>query len=107
MGGTWVSENAKKKNMWGILAAAYEQYQKKILHQRHPGYCCEFHLCQWQTSICHLTITFGYPEENCNLLATAEIYPANMSMFLETASALQDQDLVKKPGSQMNYHSQY
>jgi hypothetical protein len=30
-----------------------------------------------------------------------------MGMFLETASALQDQDLLKEPGSQMNYHSQY
>jgi len=105
-GGSWVSENAKKKNMHGILAAAYEEYQKN-LSQRHPGYCCKFHQCQQQTSICHLTITFGYPEENCNLQATAEIYPANMGMFLETASALQDQDLLKEPGSQMNYHSQY
>jgi hypothetical protein len=29
MRGTWVSENAKKKNMRGIVAAAYEEYQKK------------------------------------------------------------------------------
>jgi hypothetical protein len=29
MGGTWVSENAKKENTRGILAAAYEEYQKK------------------------------------------------------------------------------
>jgi hypothetical protein len=27
--GTWVSKNAKKENMQGILAAAYEEYQKK------------------------------------------------------------------------------
>jgi len=30
MGGTWVSENAKKEIMQGILAAAYEEYQKKL-----------------------------------------------------------------------------
>jgi len=28
-GGTWVSENAKKEYMCGILAAACEEYQKK------------------------------------------------------------------------------
>jgi hypothetical protein len=80
---------------------------KKNLSQSHPGYSCELHQCQQQTSIRHLTITFGYPEENYNLQATAEIYPANMGMFLETASALQDQDLLKEPSPQMNYHSNY
>lgn len=39
--------------------------------------------------------------------ATAEIYPANMGTFLETASALQVQDLLKEPGPQMNYHIKY
>ena len=51
----------------------------------------------------HIWVPWG----NCNLQATAEIYPANMGMFLEIASALQDQDLLKEPGPQMNYHSKY
>jgi hypothetical protein len=55
----------------------------------------------------NLTIIFGYPEENRNLQATAEIYPAKMCMFLETANAIQDQDILKEPGPQMNYHSKY
>jgi len=30
MGGSWVLENAKKENTRAILAAAYEEYQKKL-----------------------------------------------------------------------------
>ena len=60
---------------------------KKNLSQSHRALGCELHQCQQQTSIYHLTLTFGYPEENCNLQAIAEIYLANMGMFLKTASA--------------------